>query len=649
MFLEGIIMGKKHYWWRYLLFTLLGIFIGLGGVVGGIAAAGFIIKGSDIDNWANQDIFTDEYESKSIVEIIKTIATNENDDIDTLGGLSRISPMVDMLVDEINKMFEEQIGYSWPKEELYKIKFEELGDWMVQNLKDNATIAAMIGADRYSDAVLKLFLFPKDENGEYNYEDPYTITDFMTEGFFDDIINQMKFRDVLGDIDPNDELLNAIADWGLEDFKDESKLDSLTISQVMGDISSENTLLYSIKDWSMKDLKDKDKLYNTLTVEDLIGEVDPDNTFLYAIRDWTISKLISDDGINSLTIEELFGEVNPSNSILYALKDLTISEFKDKDKLSAKINGLTIEQAIGEIPAGNTFLESVKDWLISDLKNQDKINSLTIRQVLGDDGLGASKILSSIADIQIGNLKTEIETLPLNKFIDTEGNKILSLVADSPINQLASAVNNLSFKDIIDKDSLDGNESLYNYLSNYNISQIDTAFKEMTIGALITDDSGLFKYLDKDEKISDLGKAVKKLKIVDAFEDDIFTKDPLSDDRDDWTMKSVWKFLLTPGSVHLSGKDVKYGEDPNKEYYESYTIGEGMADVVTNFEEHTKNENLSTLKDAGLLVVDDAFLNKTIPAAGVVALENAGVELNGRTKYGELTVRELTIVLAAIG
>ena len=29
-------MRRKHYWWRYLLFVLLGILIGLGSVVGGV-------------------------------------------------------------------------------------------------------------------------------------------------------------------------------------------------------------------------------------------------------------------------------------------------------------------------------------------------------------------------------------------------------------------------------------------------------------------------------------------------------------------------------------------------------------------------------------------------------------------------------------
>lgn len=866
---------KRHMWWRYLLFTLLGIFIGVGSVGVGVVAAGFSIRGNDIERWTGQDIFTDEFQDKNIIDLITTIAMNENNDLDTLGGIAKISPLVDQLVDNINEMFQKQIGYSWPKEEMYTIKFDKLGDWMVENLKNNASVAAMINAGPESNAIMKLVLFPKDSStGDYDYDHAYTLGDFMTPGFFDKIIDSMVLRDVLGQIDPDNALLNAIGDWGINDLKNQDKLfglkinqllgnidesnsllyaiqdwdinklkdgnsiytltisqlmgnidpdnsllnaikdwdinklkdgDSiytltiqqlmgtidpsnnllnaikdwdinklkdgtsvyeLTIEQLMGTIDPENKLLYSIRNWTINDLKDKDKIYDELTVSDLVSNITEENHVLWAIKDWTIRKLMADDSFNSLTIEqlvgpvsednhalyaikgwtiseltdenkfnsltiedllgtvdednhilyalrdlsisdlsdsdkitaridtlsledvfgtideenkvlsalkgltigelkdkdvvmaeinkltvsELFGDIDPENKVLYAFKDTTIEDFKDKDYLTNKINTLKLEDVIGEIPEDNAFLNAIKlrGWTIGDLKDTDNINSLTIRDVLGNTKVSSSKILTAIADIEIGNLADEIDSLPLSDFIDTSGNKILGLVADEPINNIANAVNDLTFAQIIDEDSLDGNTALYNYLSTYTIGQIDEAFKNMTIGAIITDDTGIFKHLDKDRNISELGQAVKEMKIVDAFEDEIFNDIDTIQDRDECTIKAVWKFMLTPEDVEITPNDVLFKNDPNKAYYESYTVDTGMGSMVSNFEAHTKKESIRTLYNAGLLTVDEGFLATTIPDAGKLALIAAGVDLTGKETYGDLNVNEITIVLNAV-
>ena len=796
---------KRHYWWRYLLFTFLGIFIGIGSVAVGVVAAGFTIRGNDIEKWTGQDIFTPEYQDKNIIDLITTIAMNEGNDLDTLGGIAKISPLVDTIVDNINDMFQKNIGYSWPKEEMYTIKFDKLGDWMVENLKNNARVATMISAGPDSNAIMKLVLFPKDPNtGDYNYDAGYTLANFMTPGFFDDIINSMVLRDVLGEIDPNNALLTAIADWGINDLKNQDKLFSLKINQLLGNIDPSNSLLYAIqewdinklkdgqsiytltiqqlmgtipadnsllnaikdwdinklkdgtsvyeltiaqlmgtidpnnkllnaiKDWTINDLKDQDKIYDELTVTDLVGEISQDNHALYAIKDWTIRQLMTDGSFDSLTIEqligtvsqdnailyalkdltiadlkdkdtitakidtlsledvfgtidpdnkvlaalknltigdlkdkdvvmaeinkltvsELFGDIDPDNKLLYAFKDTTIEDFKDKDYLENKINSLTIDEVLGEVPSDNVFLNTIKNknWTIGDLKDADKINSLTIREVLGDAKVDSSKILTAISDIEIGNLADEIDTLPLSSFVDTTDNKILNLVADEPINNIPNAVNNLTFAQIIDPDALDGNTALYNYLSAYKISEIDDAFKNMTIGAVIDDDTGLFKYLDKDKKISELSNAVKEMKIVEAFESDIFNEDvPTTEGgRDNCTMKPVWKFLLTPGTATITPNDVKFGEDPNKDAYLALTVEDGMATMVQNFEEHIQKENLRTLYNAGLLNVDTGFLATEIPAVGRTALISAGVDLTDKNYYGDLNVNEITIVLNAV-
>ncbi|MBO4668328.1 MAG: hypothetical protein J5666_09445, partial [Bacilli bacterium] len=317
-------MRRKHYWWRYLLFVLLGILIGLGSVAGGIVAAGYIINGSMIEDWTGQDLLTDEYQGKSIIELITSLSQNQ-DDLTTLGGLAKISPMVDTMVDSINEMIESQIGFKWSKEELYAVKFEELGDYLINTLKDNATVARMIGADENSSSIMKLFLFPKNDGGEYDFEHPYTLNDFMSEGFFDGIIDRMVISDIIEDIDPDNALLNAIKNWGLDDFQNLDKIYGLTITELMGDIDPDNALLYAIRNWSINDFKDGDKIYS-LTVSELLGDIDPDNALLNAIKNWTINDLKDQDKIFGLTIAQLMGDIDPDNNLLNAIKNWTIND-----------------------------------------------------------------------------------------------------------------------------------------------------------------------------------------------------------------------------------------------------------------------------------------------------------------------------------
>ena len=826
-------MKRKHYWWRYLLFVLLGIFLGIGCVVGGVAAAGFIINGEQIEKWTGQDIFTDDYQGKSVIDLIMTLSSNQ-EDLTTLGGLAKITPIVDQMVDSVNEMLEQNIGFSYSKEELYQVKFQDIGDYLLNTLKDGATVARMIGAGPDSSNIMKLFLFPKDDGGNYDFDHPYTLSDFMSAGFFDGIIDRMVISDIIenidesnallnaiknwgladfqnqdkiygltisqlmgdispdnsllyalrnwsindlkdgdkvysltieelmGDIDPNNDLLNAIKTWTINDLKDGDKVYTLTISQLMGDIDPDNnllnaiknwtindlkdgdkiytltitelmgdidpsnTLLYAIRNWTIDDLKDEDKIYDELTIKDLVGDIDPNNTVLVAIQNWTIRELMDDDSINGLTIEELLGEVDPENAVLYAFKDMTISQFKNKDALNDKVNNLKISDIITNITADNSFLYAVKDWKIEDLKNNDKINALTItqilgeipannsllnaiktwsindlkdvnkintltisqilgdipednallnaiktwtindlkdvdkiktltiRQVLGDDDVAASKILTAIADIEIGNLKDEIELLPIEDFIDIDpSNRILSALEGTPLADLSTAINSLSLGDVFDPADFVGKEALYNFLSGYTVETIGSAINDITIGVIIPEEdrTGIFKYLDPDTSIYDFSDAVKNIKIVEAFEDDIFTKGGF-EDRDDWQVNAVWKFMLTPAGTALSPAGTKFGVDPNKNAYLSYTVGSGLGTMVDNFNYHVQNENIATLSGAGLVSVNASFLTRVVPPLAYATLNGTGegkIDFDSKhgasTTYGELTVSELMLVL----
>ena len=356
------------------------------------------------------------------------------------------------------------------------------------------------------------------------------------------------------------------------------------------------------------------------------------------------------------------GEIDSNNAILYALKDLTLDDLKDRDAIDAQINSLTVLQLMGTIDENNTLLQTIKTWTVNDLKNPDMINTLTVEQLVGTID-PSNAILDSIKDLTIDQLKdndaltARINTLTLSDVIDCSGNTLLSIIANSQIGNLSTDVNNITFAQLIDKDELNGNESLYNYLASYTLGNIEEAFKDMTIGALIDDDPGIFKHLDKSLPLSDLSTAVKNLTILEAFEDDLF--DQVETDyanREEYlanrTMKTLWKFMLTPGGTNLSAAGTKYVNEPAalRTQYESYKIGDSMGTLINNFSNHVENECLNTLADAGLLDASETpLLTKTLGTIGYAALVSAG-QGDGKsasTTYGELTVKELLTVMNA--
>ena len=493
-------MAKKGCWWKNLLFVFLGIFIGIAGVAVGGVTAGMFITGEHIEKWTKKDdLFTEDFAEKNLISMIISFGTGEAN-TSTLGGLSKFTPVVDRFVDKLLVKFKENFGYAWDKNELYSRPIDDVVKYVIDDMKQNATIAGLIKCTENSDSVVKALSYPKNPNGGYDYEHPYTLNQFMGGSFMRDLLH-------------------------------------------------------------------------SLTVGDLIS--DPDNS--------------------------------------------------------------------------GPLIAKIKDWTLDDLKNDATLKSLKVKDILSPEEIAGSKILTAIQDFELGSLSSEIQNVVLGNFIDVGDNKILKLLENTAIKDLSAEINNITFAQLIDKDDLNGNDALYNYLCNYSIGNLEAAIKDMTIGALVDNDSGVFKYIDKNRPISELADAINELTIVDAFEEHIFEATTTETPREERYMKVVWRFMLTPANSEMTkGKNVLYGQDPNRQAYEQYTVGDSMNVLIDNFTYHVNAEDLQTMSDAGLVTVDADFLVKPIPQLGIIALETHGVQLNGRTLYGQLRVNELTIVLNAV-
>ena len=126
----------------------------------------------------------------------------------------------------------------------------------------------------------------------------------------------------------------------------------------------------------------------------------------------------------------------------------------------------------------------------------------------------------------------------------------------------------------------------------------------------------------KDETIESLPEAIKSLKVIEVYEDEVYEKDGV-------TLKGSWKYLLTD-------------QDTGK-VDDSITITD-MQKMIDNMQTNIHTATLFEMKDDGVLseLSDDMLETKLKTSIGGQSLS---VTFPGKTKLGDLTVDEMLTYL----
>ena len=378
-----------------------------------------------------------------------------------------------------------------------------------------------------------------------------------------------------------------------------------------------------------------------------------DASLLKAIENWTMEDLKDETKINSLKVIDLLGmdesEITESgNPLVYAVKDITLGELSE-----AKL-----KEAVDEIPLGaflvdgddNPLLASLKDVKIKDLET--RINTLTFNDVIAsDDPIRDQPLFEAIKDKKVTEVGGVINDLTLR---DLSG-YYLKVVSNTLVDSLSTVdTYRVRFEDtstapstFIEYDydvphAIDEETSprqvYINPTDEYFYLKIDEMTSESTGIYAKPARTGIFKYLDKDTKLTELTSAINNAKLVDILQDDI-----LEEDAGKTYIKPIWKFLLTPTTATLSGR-VEYDLDPNKTHYESYTI-QDMSALINNFQHWIQHAKLRELNDIGLLGADGTSLvTKEIGVIGSMALY--GDTTHATVLYGDLCLPDIVTVLA---
>ena len=496
---------EKHYWWRYLLVFLSGMvtMVTILGLTGVLTATTYTSKeviylfGGDPN-----EILQEDYQNLSILELITTLSTKQ---FETLGDINSVTPLVKKTLDEtINPILENELHYTYPWEEISTKPFklpasnrpevdqnEDLSTYLGRAIKEGVTLSSFFGGDNIPDLV-NLFLYPKDANGNYDYDHPYTLSDFINadDTFFNGLIDGIRIRDVVN-IDPNDSLLNEIADWKITDFNEES-INGLSIGLFL-DANSTNPLIVTLSSWTIGDLKDPNKfdslkiadlitvdentspllialinkgytigdlqsqnLYTVLTIGDIFDT--SGNKFLQAISGFTLEQLQDQDTIMGLTLGELF-EADGDNSLVNKFANTTIQDLTSDSWFSSlKLTDLYSQQEIDDSPILSALVTNNPEIKISDLSDASVIQGLTIANVLTQEQINSNSVIKALQNYPIGEIGDHINELTLGTLLDidtTDPNttKLMLTLADTTIGNLNSKLDNLTLGDVMDLSS----------------------------------------------------------------------------------------------------------------------------------------------------------------------------------------------------
>ena len=410
---------RKHSLLRDLILLGVGgtlaIAGAVGGVVGGTALLALSINGKSLENATKLDLLSEDFENKNIIEIIQAIQRGDIDYM-TLGGLAKISPKIEELYNQLQELAA-NYGLTLDKEAIYALNFEQYPEYFTNTITESFSIAGFLNANENSEAIIKYLCFHKNDQGEYEYDNPYTLKDMLEEGFFDTMITNLVLRDVLGDIPADNYLMNAIADWHISDFTDTDKVYGLKISDIYG--TGNDGIVGAIENFSIADLGNSEKLEG-LVIGSILGDIDTKVVTEFTLNELnegvpTITvasnELVDDDGTLSTFritfsngVEFVYtkgtGEHEPSNvylaednhyyvskadnDLLAALAKYKISTLKnDPSKLRSSIK---ISDVVGDIADDNYVLKAIANYTIDELATGNVINGLTLTEILGPIG-----------------------------------------------------------------------------------------------------------------------------------------------------------------------------------------------------------------------------------------------------------------------
>ena len=197
-----------------------------------------------------------------------------------------------------------------------------------------------------------------------------------------DLIGGAAIRDLVG-IDTSEgsedsAFMQAIADWKVNDLKDEEKVESLKIGDVFDTEDASSSLMHAISSWELGDLKQQARI-DRLRLSQVLDLGDDSSTLMQTIGDWRLGELSDQEKIDSLRLGDVLEiEEGNSSNFLLALQDTTLGELSERSDM------LTLSEIIGEDELQkNKLLKHLGNSTIQTLS--DDVNAISLETIFGEE------------------------------------------------------------------------------------------------------------------------------------------------------------------------------------------------------------------------------------------------------------------------
>ena len=332
---------------------------------------------------------------------------------------------------------------------------------------------------------------------------------------------------------------------------------------------------------------------------------------------------------------------------------------KDSNYIQRKVDTMRLKMLFTEEDIkSSSLLSAIQDKTVKELANNGGFDDVKISDVMTIND-SSTKILRSFKEneVTIGGMSDAIDDLELSEVIDITDSSpiILKTFAEKEVkvSEMNDAINELKLCEVME---LKEGDLLWN-VRNDSINDLSTIDERLTVGDVFGDDLSEMKFLNcipAGTAIKDIGDEINDVKLVQAFQDEIFEADG--------SVKDTWKYMLAETAAERSAigsvKVTDHDGDPFVDFKcYNYTLsGKGGTDdkgingLIDNMSSNMKTATLINLSDDGIVTLDPDFLDKDIDLGGsspVQYKKKSYYASLGKTKFGHLTIEELSDLVTA--
>ena len=523
--------GKRHYWWRYLFVFIAGILFPFVLIAGAVTVASTVFTSGQLVTLFGgnpEDYITEDYQDKTIFQFVVE-CVNGDITFENLQSIRNITPYIDVLVDSVNAELENAIGFTFDKEELYQVNFNEIGNYIFMELQDGIELATILGVNEHSSSVLIYLAYETTADGQTDWNNPRSLGDIMNN--MDDIINNARIGDLIdvgtsgilynlrnvkvGEMaeSVNNMPLNQLIDIPNDAFPALVYLGNYSVNQLdealdnatLGDLLDVGTegILYNLRDVKINDIADE---MNSMPLNQIIDISEDAFPALKYLGKYSVSEL--ETALNNATVGDLL-DVG-TEGILYNLRNIKINN------LSTEMQNMPLNQLIDINSDDFPALVYLGNYSVSNLN--DALNNATLGDLIEID---ENSILYELRDTKINDLSEEIKNQPLGNFIqiDENSSKVLQYLKNTPISDINDAIQNMPLDCVIEIDENSPQFLKALVEKGATISNMSTLIETLTIGDAVEIDensNSILQYL-KNVEITNLNDAIQNMPLADAL------------------------------------------------------------------------------------------------------------------------------------